>query len=82
MRPPAQSPFKRFLDANRVSQAEVARGIEKSTAYVSMLATGRAGASQRTVVDLLLFLSKRLRRVVTYEELFVLAGTKARKGVA
>jgi predicted transcriptional regulator len=62
--------LKQFLADVRISQAEVARGIGRTTAFVSFLANGDTGASQDTIQALLSFLSQRLARRVTYEELF------------
>jgi len=62
--------MKRFLAVNGVSQADVARGIGVSTAFVSQLVAGESGARQETIHALLAFLSGRLGRQVTYEELF------------
>jgi transcriptional regulator with XRE-family HTH domain len=76
-----RSLLKPFLATHNITQAEVARGIGRSTAYVSVLAQGRTGASQRTSADLLRFLSKRIGRAVSYEELFA-PEAKARKGAA
>lgn len=62
--------LKRFLAANGISQADVARGIQRTTAYISFLANGDTGASQETISLLLAFLSRELGRQVAYEELF------------
>ena len=63
-------PIKRFLAANGISQADLARGTKLTTGYVSLLANEVTGASQDTINAILAFLSERLGRRVTYEELF------------
>lgn len=62
--------LKRFLAVNMISQADVARGIGRTRAFVSQLANEETGASQETVRALLTFLSERVGRPVQYEELF------------
>lgn len=64
------STIKRFLAVNMVSQADLARGIDRSSAFVSQLVNGETGASKETIDSILSFLSARLGRPVTYEELF------------
>ena len=59
-----------LLKRNRLSQAELARGIGRSSAFISQLIHGKTGASQETVADILRFLSARLGRRVTYEGAF------------
>jgi transcriptional regulator with XRE-family HTH domain len=59
-----------LLEANGVQQVEVAKGIGRTKAFVSRLLSGETGASQGTIAALLAFLSRRLGRPVTYEELF------------
>lgn len=65
-----KSPLKSFLAANSVTQADLARGTGLTTGYVSLLANDEAGASQETINSILVFLRKRLRRAVSYEECF------------
>ena len=62
--------LKAFLEEQGVTQAELARGTDLTTGYVSLLANEETGASQETIHAVLVFLSKRLRRSVTYEECF------------
>jgi transcriptional regulator with XRE-family HTH domain len=62
--------LKKLLTDNNVSQADFARGIDRSTAFVAMLVNGGTGASQDTIERALAFLSQRLGRKVTYEEAF------------
>jgi predicted transcriptional regulator len=62
--------LRRLLEHHGVTQVELARGIGKSEAYVSRLVHGDLGASQDTINTVLSFLSKRLRRRVTYEQVF------------
>lgn len=64
------TPLKIFLAHNFISQADLARGIEKTTAFVSQLVKGDVGASQDTIESILVFLTSRLGRPVTYEEIF------------
>lgn len=64
------SPLKAFLVRNYISQADLARGIDRTTAFVAQLAAGDCGASQETIQRTLLFFTQRLARRVTYEEVF------------
>lgn len=63
-------PLRRFLVKNEVGQNTLARGIYKSSGYLSQLANDAAGASQDTVDAILAYLSDSLSRKVTYEEVF------------
>jgi transcriptional regulator with XRE-family HTH domain len=65
-----QAGLKALLDKHRISQRELAHGIGKSDAAISRLVSGATGASQETINDVLVFLSKRLHRRVTYEQVF------------
>jgi len=62
--------LKSLLESNSISQAEVARGIGRSEAFVSRLLSGETGASQETIAALLSYMSHRLGRQVAYEDLF------------
>ena len=62
--------LKRLIDANGIKQAELADGIDRSAGFVSRLLRGKTRASQDTVDAILEFLSKRLRKNVTYEMVF------------
>lgn len=62
--------LKALLDKHGISQRELAHAIGKSDAAVSRLLNGSTMASQDTINDVLAFLSKRLRRRVTYEQVF------------
>lgn len=62
--------LKALLDKHEISQTELADGIGKSRAFVSRLVGGDTGASQETIDATLAFLSKRLGRRVTYEQVF------------
>lgn len=62
--------LRHLLREGGITQAEVARGIRRTDGYVSLLVNGETGASQATIKALLAFLSRRLGRAVTYEELF------------
>lgn len=53
-----------------IQQVDLATGIERSEALISRIVSGEAGASQATINEILAFLSKKLRRRVTYEECF------------
>ena len=59
-----------LLTASQVSQRELARGTARSEALVSRIVNGGSGASQATITAILAFLTARLGRPVTYEELF------------
>lgn len=60
--------LKTLLDDNGIQQVELARGIGRTKAFVSRFISGGTGASQETIDAILAFLSKRLKRKVTYEE--------------
>lgn len=62
--------LKGLLEVNNIQQVELAQGIGKSKAFVSKLLSDDTGASQDTIDAILAFLSKRLRRKVTYEMVF------------
>jgi transcriptional regulator with XRE-family HTH domain len=64
------SNLKTLIEELGLSQAELARGIGRSEAFVSRLLSGETGASQGTIAGLLAFLSERTGRRVTYEQLF------------
>lgn len=72
----SDTPLKDFLARERVSQADLARGIKKTTAFVSLLANEETGASKDTIDDILAFLSTLLRRRVTYEEVWGVPSTE------
>ena len=59
-----------LLESNEIRQAELARGIGRSRSFVSRFLSGETGGSQTTVRALLSFLTTRLGRRVTYEEVF------------
>lgn len=59
-----------LLEEAGVSQREFAQGIKRSDAVVSRLVSGEAAPSKRTIDNTLAFLRKRLRRRVTYEEVW------------
>jgi transcriptional regulator with XRE-family HTH domain len=59
-----------LLQEAGLSQRELAAGIGKSDALVSRLVSGEATPSKETIDKTLYFLSGRLGRPVTYEELF------------
>lgn len=62
--------LKAVLKQHSITQAELAAGISRSGGFISQLISGDSGASQETIESLLSFLSERLGRRVTYEELF------------
>jgi predicted transcriptional regulator len=64
------TPLATFLRRMGVSQAELARGIERSRNLVSRLCLGTAKPSKDTIDAILAFLSKHLVRRVTYEQVF------------
>lgn len=65
-----QTGLKTLLERNGISQRELARGLRKSDAAVSRLLSGDTAATQDTIEAVLAFLSKRLRRRLTYEQVF------------
>lgn len=62
--------LKRLIEKHGITQQELAAGIGRSEGYVSRLVSENAGASQGTIDALLVFLTGRLRRKVTYEMVF------------
>lgn len=62
--------LRNLLESNAIRQADLARGIGRSRAFVSRFVSGETGGSQATIQALLSFLGSRLGRPVTYEELF------------
>lgn len=62
--------LKQMLDRAGISQRDLAKGIGRSDAYVSMLISGDVGASQETIDAVLSYLSARLHKRVTYEMAF------------
>lgn len=59
-----------LLRRHEITQADLARGIQRSEPFVSRLVRGGTGASQLTIQRVLAFLSVRLQRSVTFEEAF------------
>ena len=62
--------LKMLMDEFGVSQAEMARAIERSEAMVSRLVRGETAPSMETVGRILAFLAERSGRKVTFEEAF------------
>jgi len=60
----------RFLQTHDITQANLAQGIGVSGAYVSMLLSGKSGASLQTANAILSFLRERTGEPVTFEQLF------------
>lgn len=75
----SETSIKRFLADANISQADLARGIEKTTAFVALLVNEKTGPSKDTIDSILSFLSKRLRRKVTYEQVFAPAELAGRR---
>lgn len=63
-------PLRRFLVKYEIGQNTLARGINKTSGYLSQLANDDTGASQDTVDAILAWLSETLSRTITYEEVF------------
>lgn len=59
-----------LLDELEVTQADFARGIDRSRTLVSRLVSGEAQPSKETIDNALAFLSMRAARQITYEEAF------------
>lgn len=58
------------MQEHGITQNELAEGIGRTQAYISRLANGEADPSKDTIDGILSFLSRRLRRRVTYEMVF------------
>jgi transcriptional regulator with XRE-family HTH domain len=71
-----------LLEANGISQADLARGCEKTRGYLSLRINGKAGASLETIDEILTWLSARLGRKVYYEEFFAPAEAGQPEGQA
>ncbi len=72
-------PLERLLATNEISQTELASGIDKSRAFVSRLLSGDVHPSKETIDATLAFLTKRLRKRVTYEMVFGATPVEASK---
>lgn len=62
--------LKLLLQEHGITQADLARGIERSEPFVSMLISRSTSPSMETVGRVLAFLSERLGRKVAFEEAF------------
>ncbi len=69
--------LRAFLKRHGISQADLGRGIHKTTAFVSQLVNGKVGASLETVNAVLAWLSERCGRAVRYEEVFAAPASTA-----
>jgi predicted transcriptional regulator len=67
---PRDTALSTFLRRTAVSQADLARGVKRSRNLVSRLCLGTAKPSKDTIDAVLAFLSHRLCRRVTYEQVF------------
>lgn len=63
--------LRTFLEAHGISQADLARGVDRGESFISRLVSGETTASQETINRLISFLTLKLGRTVTYEELFL-----------
>jgi predicted transcriptional regulator len=59
-----------LLSDNGISQAEFARGIGRSRSFVCRLVSGELEPSRSTIDASLRYLSRQLKRKVTYERVF------------
>lgn len=62
--------IERFLDANRITQTEVAQALEVDPSTISRKLRGEREWKLPEVQAVIAFLSARLSRPVTYEDLF------------
>lgn len=67
---------KQLLEEAEAKQGELARSLGLSDANISRVLNGHIPPTQEVIDGTLAFLSKRLKRVVTYEEAF---GTPKRR---
>jgi DNA-binding XRE family transcriptional regulator len=58
------------LARHELSQADLARGIKKTTAFVALLVNEESSPSHATAFDVLAYLSRRVQRPVSFEEIF------------
>jgi predicted XRE-type DNA-binding protein len=74
--------LSKFLQTNEIKQADVATALEMDRAQMNRLLNPDANPTRQTVDSILLYLSDRLGRSVTYEEAFVDEGRDQEEGVA
>ncbi len=67
---PEPTPFARFLFENGLSQTDIANGIRRSVAYMSMIAAGQRRAPDHIQAAVARFATKKLKRPVTQADIF------------
>lgn len=67
---PEPTPFARFLFENGLTQTDIADGIRRSVAYMSMIAAGQRRAPDHIKAAVARVATKKLKRAVTEAEIF------------